>query len=413
MTSETVTNAEGTEYRKIGYEPGFDGIRATGAVFAVTAHASMIVLPDYEAKGLPELLPGTFVFMDAFFVLSGFLITALLLKEQLRSGRINVLAFYRRRALRLLPALWVLLIAHYIYALIVNYDMQIEKETVWSVSTFTLNFQMDNILTARVATGLTQLWSLSLEEQFYLVWPVMVIVLLPLRRSLRTTVIVLVSAMVFIAVRRYFMWADGADWLRLYTHTDTRADSLLLGALLAHLWVRNKAPTRHLPAMAWVGTAFIAWGVVNLNVSGDFSNKGGYNLLALSWAVILLAAIEGRWFMCRIITLRPLLALGRASYGLYLWHVPIQFGVAEHARHLHPAMRLALATFLTFVAVYLSWTFVEKPLINYKNRLERKPSLQKMGPSTLITAPSTPVAPGTADEDWDPDLDAGAETAKA
>ena len=413
MTSETIPSGPGTEFRKIGYEPGFDGIRATGAVFAVTAHASMIVLPAYDKKGLPELLPGTFVFMDAFFVLSGFLITALLLKEQLKSGRINLLAFYRRRAMRLLPALWVLLIAHYFYALIVNYNMQIERETIWSVSTFTLNFRMDNILTARVANGLTQLWSLSLEEQFYLVWPVLVIVLVPLRRSLRTTVIILVSAIVFIAVRRYFMWADGADWLRLYTHTDTRADSLLLGALLAHLWVRNKAPTRHLPAMAWIGSAFIAWGVVNLSVSGNFANMGGYNLLAISWAVILLAAIEGRWFMCRIITARPFLALGRASYGLYLWHVPIQFGVAEHARGQPPVVRFVLASVLTFVVVYLSWVLVEKPLINYKNRLERKPALQEMGPSTLISAPTPVAAAGPVTDDLDPDWDSGTEPAKA
>jgi peptidoglycan/LPS O-acetylase OafA/YrhL len=400
-------------YRQIGYEPGFDGIRATGALFAVTAHASMIVLPDFDSKGLPELLPGTFVFMDAFFVLSGFLITALLLKEQQRTGRISLVAFYRRRALRLLPALWVLLIAHSIYAWIVNYDMQIQRETIWSVSTFTLNFRMDNILTARVATGLTQLWSLSLEEQFYLVWPLLVIFLLPLRRRLSSATIILVSAIVFISVRRYLMWADGTDWLRLYTHTDTRADSLLLGALIAYWWVHNKTPTRYLPTAAWMAAAFIAWGVVNLSVDGDFANLGGYNLLAISWAVILLAALDGRWFMCRLIGARPFRALGRLSYGLYLWHVPIQFGVAEHARDLPPLVRFALASFLTFVAVYLSWKLVEEPLIRYKDRIERKPALREQGRSESVPLVQTDAKIGATRADPDPGMNTGGEPAKA
>jgi peptidoglycan/LPS O-acetylase OafA/YrhL len=409
MSSKAAAPAGPDAYRQIGYQPGFDGIRATGALFAVTAHASMIVLPDAGQAGLPELLPGTFVFMDAFFVLSGFLITALLLKEQQRTGGISLVAFYRRRALRLLPALWLLLIAHYIYASIVNYDMQLERETAWSVSIFTLNFRMDNILTARVSQGLTQLWSLSLEEQFYLVWPLIVIFLLPLRRQLRTIVIVLVSAMVFIAVRRYFMWADGADWMRLYTHTDTRADSLLLGGLLAYLWVHNKTPTKHLPKAAWVAAAFIGWGVWHLSVDGDFANRGGYNLLALSWAVILLAALDGRWLLCRVIGSRPFLWLGGLSYGLYLWHVPIQFGVARHAQALPPLGRFALATALTFAVVLFSWTFVEQPLIKYKNRLEGKRARRNEKGSKPVTVPVAGAGPGAviagASSDTDPALD--------
>ena len=373
-------------YRQIGYEPGFDGIRATGALFAVTAHASMILLPDFDQKGLPELLPGTFVFMDAFFVLSGFLITALLLKEQHRTGGIGILAFYRRRALRLLPALWLLLVVHYIYASIVNYDMQVERETIWSVSTFTVNLRMDNILTARVATGLTQLWSLSLEEQFYLAWPLIVLFVLPLRRRLRTVTIILGSAIVIITVRRYLMWSDGVNWLRLYTHTGTRADSLLLGALVAYWWVHGRTPRKYLPAAAWVATAFIAWGVINLSVDGDFANRGGYNILATSWAVILLAALDGRWFMGRIIGARPFRAMGRLSYGLYLWHVPIQFAVAYHAQDLPPLVRFAIASALTFIAVYLSWKLVEEPLIRYKDHLEKKPALRDQGRSTEVTA---------------------------
>lgn len=412
MTS-TPTVADGTKtFRQIGYEPGFDGIRGTGAVLAVFAHASMVVLPEPDQRGMPELLSGIFVVMDAFFVLSGFLITALLLKEQQRTGRIKFLAFYRRRAFRLIPALWVLLIVHFIYASIVNYDMQIERETIWSVSTFTLNFRMDNMLTARVATGLTQLWSLSMEEQFYLIWPLLIMVLLPLKRRLRTTVIILVTAIIAISIRRYLLWADGADWLRLYTHTDTRADSLLVGALLACLWVHGKTPKKYVPAVAWVATAFIGWGLFYLRVNGGFATKGGYNLLAIAWAVVLLATLDGRWGLTRVISSRPFLALGKVSYGIYLWHVPIMFAVADHARDQRPMVRLALSLIILAVAVVLSWKFVEEPMLRYKDRRELKPNLRDRGRSTVV-AVAPPEGSPTADGDQDPGLDTGAETAKA
>ena len=359
--------------RRIGYEPGFDGIRATGAIFAVTAHATMVVLPNDNA-GLPELVPGTFVFMDAFFSLSGFLITALLLKEQIDAGdsKINLRGFYRRRALRLLPALWLLLVAHYLYALYAGYDMEVERNTIWAVFTFRVNLAMDHML-APLSRGLTQLWSLSLEEQFYLLWPLVTMFILPLRRSLKVTVTVLVGAMILISIRRYLMWADGTNWMRIYTHTDTRADSLLLGCLVAHLWVRHKTPVKGLVMAAWVATGFLAWSVVNLSVDGDFANKGGYTLLALAWATILLAAIDGRWIMCKVISSRPFRAMGRLSYGIYLWHLPIQIGVAEQGSNLHPLMRLVVSSVLTGVVVIASWKLVEQPIIRYKNRLEGRP----------------------------------------
>src|SRR5690606_9189448 len=107
----------------------------------------------------------------------------------------------------------------------------------------------------------------------------------------------------------------------------------------------------------------------------DYASKGGYNLLAISWAIILLAAIDGRWLVARIMTARPLLALGRLSYGIYLWHVPIQFAVADHTNHLPPLVRFAIANVLLAVAVVLSWKFVEEPIIRYKDRLEGKKSL--------------------------------------
>lgn len=376
--------ADDDGFREIGFEPGFDGIRGIGAVFVVAVHLFMIVTP--EAPRAPSVVAGSFVFMDAFFVLSAFLITSLLLKELHRTDRISLIGFYRRRALRLLPPLALLLVVHYVYASAVGYDMERERRTIFGAATFSLNFQLDSWLSP-VSRGLTQLWSLSLEEQFYLVWPVVVTLFLPLRRSLRVVVTTLVLGIVVISVRRVYLWDQGAEWMRLYSHTDTRADSFLLGALIGQLWVRRRTPTRYLPAVAWVAVAFLAWAVLNLDVDSDFGPLGGYNVLALAWAAILLATLEGRWALCRLLETRPLLALGRLSYGIYLWHVPVQWAVADHGRNLPVGVRVVLATFLTWAATYGSWKLVEQPLIRYKNRLERSRS-QKKTAAVAVPAPA-------------------------
>lgn len=383
--------------RHIGYEPGFDGIRGVGAVLAVVAHATMIILPSSGDMGLPTLVPGTFVFMDAFYVLSGFLITALLLKEQHKTGKISLKAFYRRRILRLLPALWLLLVVHYMYARVSNYDMEIERESIISIFTFSLNFRMDNILTARVSPGLTQMWSFSIEEQFYLIWPLIVILLLPLTRKLRTTSIVLITAIIIIGLNRFRLWSNGESWLRIYTHTDTRADSLFLGCLLGYFWVFDKYPRKYLPQFAWAATAFLGWAIVKFQPSDAFASIGGYNILAFSWAVILLATLEGKWILGRVMSSRFFRFLGTMSYGIYLWHVPIFFAVAERGEHLSSLVRLILALGIIAFAVYFSWTFVEKPFVQWKDRLENKPDIRRQGGSTVVPREIVPVALDGAD----------------
>lgn len=372
--------------RRIGYVPELDGLRGLAAVFVVAVHLFMIVIPS--GTRLPNEIPGTFVFMDLFFVLSGFLITALLMREQSSTGSIRVRGFYARRALRLLPALYVMLLCHFLYALwqgSPSYPADVERSTVTRASLYGLNFQMDSMLTP-VARGLTQLWSLGVEEQFYLLWPLAFILLVPSTRSLRLIVPILGTAIVAVMVHRALLWdasmPQTTEWLRLYTHTDTRADSLLVGALLAHLWVRGVVPPRRaIEVAAWIAVPVLTWFLFGVELDDAFPYMGGFTLMAIAWAAVILACVDSTWSGRRILRVPVLLVLGEVSYGIYLWHVPIQFAVVDLGSSWPVAMRIGVSLVVTAIAVTLSWFLVERPFLRWKARLDRR------GPAVSVSAP--------------------------
>lgn len=368
--------------RRIRYIPEFDGLRGLAAIFVVAVHMFIIVIPP--SGQLPNEIPGTFVFMDLFFVLSGFLITALLLREQSDTRQVGLLGFYRRRAMRLLPALYVMLVAHAIYAWTQGpplYPGGIERDTLERASLYGLNFRMDTMFSP-VARGLTQLWSLGVEEQFYLVWPIVVILLLGVRRKLPVVLIALGAAIAAVVAHRYFLWNDSmtstTGWLRLYTHTDTRADSLLIGALVAYLWVHDRLPPRRvIEVSAWIAIPILGWFLLGVKLSDPFAYKGGFTLMAIAWAMVILACIESEWPFRRILRWRVLRTLGEVSYGIYLWHVPLQYAVKEHAGTWAPAARVIASLVLTALFVTLSWFLVEKPFLRWKDRVDnRSPRLR-------------------------------------
>ncbi len=192
-----------------------------------------------------DFFTGGFLGVDVFFVLSGFLITALLLREQADHGGVCFGSFYARRALRLLPALFVLLMAHAIYARIAHLPSAAEISTIRAAIFYYVNwYGVWHVF--GVAQGLGHLWSLAIEEQFYLVWPTVLVLFLGLRRKTTRVTVILVAAIVTIGVHPALMWEHGTSWLFIFLRTDTRADSLLVGALLACLWVRRRTPTKGL-----------------------------------------------------------------------------------------------------------------------------------------------------------------------
>ena len=225
----------------LGHRPALDGVRAVAVALVVLGHVDDILLP-----GGRDPLPGGFLGVDLFFVLSGFLITRLLLDERTGTGRVALGGFYQRRAARLLPAVALLLVGHALWVSFadVGVTRAMEIDSVLVVGLYVSNWAHQ--LHRDLAFGLGHLWSLSVEEQFYLVWPFLIWA--TRRRPGWLWAVIGLGVGVAIGTRHQ-LWNDGVNWLLIYIRTDTRMDALLVGCALgiAHHrgWLdRVPAPVR-------------------------------------------------------------------------------------------------------------------------------------------------------------------------
>jgi peptidoglycan/LPS O-acetylase OafA/YrhL len=356
--------------RRLGRIPALDGLRGIAVLVVVIEHIETILVPGTVRVDAGPLR-GAFLGVDIFFVLSGFLITCLLLGEQAERTRVRFGAFYRRRALRLLPALYVLLAVHVLYTLVTGLSLHLEWLSVRGALAYVSNWtwKWDWL---QSAPGLGHLWSLAVEEQFYLVWPVVLIVFLGVRRRTATVAIVMVAGIAFIAVHRAMMWEHGVNWLFLSIRTDTRADSLLVGALLAQLWVRGWRPSARIviPA-AWVATALLAVFVTVARSTQAFLYLGGFTLFAVCTATVILAASEGQWPGTRLLEIPSLRVVGRVSYGLYLWHMPLFYVVNRYGASWGAPARILVAVPLAAAFTFASWRYVEQPFLRLKDSRRR------------------------------------------
>lgn len=359
----TVPDSTASSVRLLNKVDALDGFRGVAVLLVVMHHLKYPVpwLLDHESNG------GGFG-VDAFFVLSGFLITAILLRDQATGGRVRFAAFYRRRAMRLLPALVVFLVVWVFYEWATSAPQAHEPASALSILFYYSNTWLHS---TPMSGGLGHLWSLAVEEQFYLVWPLLLGLFFGLRRRLTPTVIILVAAIAFIAIRRREMWIHGTNWIFLYTRLATRADALLVGCLIAVLWVRNKLPKHGLQVAGWIGLAYYLY-IVRVGAGNNFMYRGGLTIIAIAIGCILVAVLETNWIVNRALRIRPLRAVGRVSYGLYIWHLPIFFVVAryEKGRNWPPLMQAAICLGLTAIATCGSWFLVERPFLRWKDRLD-------------------------------------------
>jgi len=356
--------------RTFGQVRGFDGLRGIAVLTIFIAHLD-VILPLSTFL----VIPGAMISLDSFFVLSGFLITALLLREQGRRGSIGIGPFYRRRVLRLLPALCVVVLALAIYAHATHQWQHSETPSILSVLFYYSNYFLASArgpFSPQVAPGFQHFWSLSFEEQFYFVWPWITIILLTVRMRLRTVAIVLLTLITIIAVHRLILYNDTGRWWSILYRTDTRADSILWGALLAHIWIRHKEPKRGIRVAGWVAAAFLAGSLVFSTEYGPFLFRGGFVAVDAACAVLLLAIIDGKWAGRHLFEWKPFVALGIVSYGFYLWHLPVFFGIRYFDPHWNDVVRVVVAVSLTLALTLLSWFLLEKPMMNWSKGLERK-----------------------------------------
>ncbi|MEN9936172.1 MAG: hypothetical protein RLZZ387_2751 [Chloroflexota bacterium] len=360
--SNTARTEEGSPAH-LPYLPGLDGLRALAVAAVLLYHAD---LPVY----------GGYLGVESFFVLSGFLITGLLLLDWQQGGRIDLKRFWVRRARRLLPALFLLLAGTLVLtaALLPGELVTLGHDTLAAV-TYVTNWYLiageQSYFDAIERPPLLQhLWSLAIEEQFYVIWPLVCAVGLRFlrRRGLLALTLLAAAGSAWLMAALY---DPGADPSRIYYGTDTRASALLLGAALAMVWVPGRVPAAGsrrvgalLDAVGGVALLGIVAAYAMLHEQHPLLYRGGLLLVALGTALVIAASTHPAaraipWLLER----QPLRWIGLRSYGIYLWHWPVMMltrpGVdVPYDGWLLQAGRIGLACMLAA----LSYAFVEQPI---------------------------------------------------
>ncbi|MDQ6782831.1 MAG: acyltransferase [Actinomycetota bacterium] len=344
---------------RLGHRPALDGVRGIAVLLILALHATYLLVPRLAG----QYVPGAFIGVDIFFVLSGFLITSLLLEEWDRNRRLAMRRFYRRRARRLFPALWVVMTVQLIYTLIAHDPLRSELKGLAAMFSYVGNFSWR--FGAVVPSAFGQTWSLAVEEQFYLLWPLVLIVLIRLRsRQLVTAVMCTLIAAAFVC--RAVLFNVGVPWVEVYVQTEARFDALIMGALLAHLLHSGWRPPRWIGIYGALGTGFLAVVVVSAHGPDGWLFDGGYDLVAFASAIIIATVLDSRSVMARVLAIGPLRFIGRLSYSLYLWHVFV-FLVVERAWPTRSSLlRLVAGASITGLAAVLSYSLIERPFLRRK-----------------------------------------------
>ncbi|MEI3865551.1 acyltransferase family protein [Microbacterium sp. CCNWLW134] len=349
---------------------GLDGMRAVAVALVVIYHL------------FPAMLPGGFIGVDVFFVISGFLITSLLLREHARNGRIALVGFWRRRARRLLPALALVVLVCSSAALFVGGDVLVRLGAqVLGAATFSYNWVSlagdSGYFSAATPELFRNFWSLAVEEQFYVIWPLLLPLFLLLPRAWAragAAVLLAAASAAWMAVLvTSALGTPGGDLTRVYFGTDTHAFGILLGVALAFATTRVLARPSATSRPRWtgpVGAAAIS-GLVLLSflapVDGLVTFPGALVAASLLSAAAIIAGVwPGSRFGTALDT-QPLRWIGDRSYGIYLWHWPILVlllaglqGTGAEAGVPGSVGLTALA--LTLLAAELSYRFVETPV---------------------------------------------------
>jgi peptidoglycan/LPS O-acetylase OafA/YrhL len=332
---------------RLGKRSELDGVRGLAILLVILAH---LEVPGFRSGGVAGV--------TLFFVLSGFLITSLLMEEFGRAGRIELRAFYRRRMLRLLPALFALIAAVFVYESVAGGNPIAD-------ALLALLYVGNWVRVGGQGLGLlSHTWSLAIEEQFYLVWPAVLLLARPLapRRWRIVFALALIGALGSM-LERAALWHGAGSINRVYFATDARADGLLLGCALA-LWLTSGRQLRlgwiaGVTALALLAAATVTSGSRAIYiVAPTLASIGGLLLIAF-----LVTGDRGALFRWPC-----LCATGRISYGLYLWHVPIVWVLLPHLARLPLLVRGAIIVGLAWAAAAASYRWVEQPFLRRKHR---------------------------------------------
>lgn len=366
-----------------GFRPDVEGMRAIAVLLVMAFHA-----------GLP-FVTGGFIGVDVFFVISGFLITGLLLKEVEQTGRVDYRRFYARRIKRLLPASTVVLVAIALASWLWQPDglwPDVSGE-IKAATLFVANWEFaakatDYFAANSAESPVQHFWSLSVEEQFYLFWPTLLVVFAGFRlfKSLEVRHRLLVGMIgVFVPSLAYSWYLAGVEASRAYFVTTTRVWELALGGIVVLTMPRwRKLPSEFLRLLAWAGLSMVIVAGIWYTIETPF--PGLMALLPTVGAALLVGApTNGPGTATELLSWRPLVWIGGLSYSLYLWHWPL----AVLAPFVFPDAGTWVVTVAVAVSVlpaWMSYRWIERPIHTSRSLADSPGWTMALGLSCVVVS---------------------------
>lgn len=344
------------------YLPGLDGFRAVAVLAIIIFHLNA------------QWLPGGFLGVDTFFVISGYLITSLLISEFDREGTIDLLSFWGGRIKRLIPAVFFLLAIVLTYTIVFEPSiiLDIKKDVLAAVvyvSNWWYIFQDVDYFNQFDIAPLKHLWSLAIEEQFYLIYPIILLIFLKFTDKKITFITLLGVSLLSLELMILLSDFQG-DNSRVYFGTDTRLQTLLLGALLSLIWPpfrlrKNVAPSLKglIDVLGLAGLAALVVLFFTISNEDGWLYKGGFYVISFLTLFIIASAVHPSGYFAKLLGNRLFVYIGKRSYSLYLWHYPVI--VFTHSHFVNgqiPFYAYFIDIALMIVMTEFSYRFIEKPI---------------------------------------------------
>ena len=362
---------------KSKYLPSIDSLRALAVLAVIIYHVDV------------NYLPGGFLGVDLFFVLSGYLISSLIIKEYRKTGSLNLYNFYIRRARRLLPAVYFMITVGLVVMVLFN-EVLLRKSHldaifgyIYSSNWWYIFHKLDYFDSFGAQSPFKHLWSLAIEEQFYMIFPLLFLLINRKKKSkdgtykLNKNFLYVVLGLILVSLIAHILLFDINNISRIYFGTDTRAFSLLVGVVGAILYPMERLHAKVTPQQnmlySVVSLVSIATLITVMIYTSEYNTllyRGGFLLVAILGLIVIISSGKQHTLMSRLLSFKPVVFIGKISYSLYLWHFPVLVLTTPVSEIGNPNIFFViLRIVLTFAVAIVSYVFVETPIrkLGFKN----------------------------------------------
>ena len=365
---------------KSKYLPSIDSLRALAVLAVIIYHVDV------------NYLPGGFLGVDLFFVLSGYLISSLIIKEFRKTGTVNLYNFYIRRARRLLPAVYFMITVGLVVMVLFN-EVLLRKSHldaifgyIYSSNWWYIFHKLDYFDSFGAQSPFKHLWSLAIEEQFYMIFPLLFLLVNRKKKSkdgtykLNKNFLYVVLGLILVSLIAHILLFDINNISRIYFGTDTRAFSLLVGVVGAILYPMERLHTKVTPqqnliysVISLVSIATLITVMIYTSEYNTWLYRGGFLLVAILGLIVIISSGKQHTVIARLLSFKPVVFIGKISYSLYLWHFPILVLTTPVAEIGNTNIYFViLRVILTFIVAIVSYVFVETPIrkLGFKNYIK-------------------------------------------